>query len=95
MVRRRAESKGEMSEKKDELVLGFYRDENGDVSFSGAEMLDAKGWLAVMASATRFLGIGFHALRQDLPRVKVDQMICQMVEWIYEIVNLDDEGEEE
>ena len=48
MVRRRAESEGGMSEKKDELVLGFYRDENGDVSFSGAEMLDAKGWLAVM-----------------------------------------------
>ena len=72
MVRRRAESEGGMSEKKDELVLGFYRDENGDVSFSGAEMLDAKGWLAVMASATRFLGIGFHALQQDLPRVKVD-----------------------
>lgn len=103
MVRRRAESEGGMSEKKDELVLGFYRDENGDVSFSGAEMLDAKGWLAVMASATRFLGIGFHALQQDLPRVKVDQMICQMIEWIFTIVNLgpldtetkDNEGEEE
>ena len=104
MVRRRRESEGGMSEKKGELVLGFYRDENGDVSFSGAEMLDAKGWLAVMASATRFLGLGFHALRQDLPRVKVDQMICQMIEWIFTIVNLgpedtktddeDDEGEE-
>ena len=103
MVRRRAESEGGMSEKKDELVLGFYRDENGDVSFSGAEKLDAKDWLAVMASATRFLGIGFHAMRQDLPRVKVDQMICQMIEWIFTIVNLgpldtetkDNEGEEE
>ncbi len=103
MVRRRAESEGGMSEKKGELVLGFYRDENGDVSFSGTEKLDAKGWLAVMASATRFLGIGFHAMRQDLPRVKVDQMICQMIEWIFTIVNLgpldtetkDNEGEEE
>lgn len=103
MVRRRAESEGGMSEKKDELVLGFYRDENGDVSFSGEEKLDAKGWLAVMASATQFLGLGFHALRQDLPRVKVDQMICQMIEWIFAIVNLgpldtetkDNEGEEE
>ena len=92
-----------MSEKKGELVLGFYRDENGDVSFSGTEKLDAKGWLAVMASATRFLGNGFHAMRQDLPRVKVDQMICQMIEWIFTIVNLgpldtetkDNEGEEE
>lgn len=94
-----------MSEKRGELVLGFYRDENGDVSFSGVEKLDAKGWLAVMASATRFLGLGFHALQQDLPRVKVDRMICQMIEWIYEIVNLgpedtgtedeDDEGREE
>lgn len=94
-----------MSEKKGELVLGFYRDEEGDVSFSGTEKLDAKDWLAVMASATRFLGLGFHALQQDLPRVKVDQMICQMIEWIFTVVNLgpevpgtedeDNEGEEE
>ena len=94
-----------MSEKKGELVLGFYRDEEGDVSFSGTEKLDAKDWLAVMASATRFLGLGFHAMRQDLPRVKVDQMICQLIEWIFTTVNLgpedtgaedeDDEGREE
>lgn len=83
-----------MSEEKGELVLGFYRDEEGDIFFSGEEKLDAKGWLAVMASAAQFLGFGFHVMKQNLPRGKVDRMICQMVEWIYEIVNLDDEGEE-
>lgn len=94
-----------MSEKKDELVLGFYRDEEGDIFFSGEEKLDAKGWLAVMASATQFLGFGFHVMKQNLPRAKVDQMIRQMIELIFTIVNLGpedtktndeyDEGEEE
>ena len=43
MVRRRRGSGGRISEKKDELVLGFYRDEEGDIFFSGEEKLDAKG----------------------------------------------------
>ena len=83
-----------MSEEKGELVLGFYRDEEGDIFFSGEEKLDVKGWLKVMTSAAQFLSFGFYMMKLSLSRGKVDRMICQMVECIYEIVNLDDEGEE-